>query len=401
MEVKLMEVKAGMLEMMTRSCWRKEWQEAAAKWSEKVTIVIREKSCSAYVTFPADSQDKYHLLECSTATLLPYSCNPSYFLGDAINYYKKADKNLTVIPINLAIDIFRHFVLSFSGIFSDWDVNSECLVQYLWIDDENKRHHEIIRQSLPKIYGHTVQTSSVALDRWLVVRGPRIQLGGKLRSTHYTQELLLKLRHYQTAQMIDYHFLKRGDETIKTAQNFFSRLGENLTGEIDVSAGGRHFNLINSIKKCGNINTNRQMMKMFNLDDEKDPRHNWFQVSAYPSFAALLNERLSVADVRFLVCCFIDAKYDREESLQKINAEEFPNEEDDFSDFDPLRLRGTLAMTVLSRKLKGYAIGTEEIRTGAFAAKAPTELVDIVASYYPVDILHPSLEETSTKKRKQ
>jgi hypothetical protein len=118
---------------------------------------------------------------------------------------------------------------------------------------------------------------------------------------------------------------------------------------------------------------------------------------------------LSAADVQFLVCLLIDAEHDQKETIALTSntdptdsKSQFPTPEDDFSSFDPLRLRGLLAETVLSQKLSGYALGLEEIyakNAGKFASIAPTALTSIVASYYPVDLSHPVLSQGKTNKQ--
>lgn len=414
MQAKLDEVRAGMQSMMTD--WRKEWQEAATKWSEEIRIVTGTRKESEYVVLPTNTEpwNNYWLLECDQKTLVPTSSNPVYDLGDAANYYTKAGKDLTKIPINLAIDIFRYVLLSFGGSIFETSAfqNERYFIQYLCMDEENKRHHEIIRKSLPTVYGHTkladqASTPCEVGDRWIPVFKRGIQLGGKLRSSHYIEDVIRHLLEYQTGQMIEYHFLKRGKQTIDAAKKFFKSLSNTTLGTIDTVAGAYNLHLINVVNDLSNCN--REKMKMFNLEDEKDPRHNWFQALADPYFVANLRvnnsdnnsnnnsngvdgDKLTVADVRFLICWCIDAKYDREESLQKIETIEsstasgFPAITDDFSNFDPGRLRGILAETVLSKKLAIYTLGIKEISEGKFAEVAPAALTEIVGSYYPVDI---------------
>lgn len=105
---------------------------------------------------------------------------------------------------------------------------------------------------------------------------------------------------------------------------------------------------------------------------------------------------LTAADVQFLLRLRLDSKYDREETIAKIEKIDqpnttspelqFPTHSDDFSNFDPPHLRGVLAETVLSKKLQSHTLGLEEIRGGHFATLAPTALVDIVTQYLPIDL---------------
>jgi hypothetical protein len=168
----------------------------------------------------------------------------------------------------------------------------------------------------------------------------------------------------------------------------------------------------------------RGLAKRFNLEDENNEhckRNLWRKMLQVKSFVPLLSASdsdsdsdsktdklvsLSAADVQFIIHLLIDAEHDLKETFEKIASlseisetdpanltSQFPTADDDFSSFDPIRLRGVLAETVLSRKLLGYALGQEEIyakNAGSFASIAPAALTAIVSSYYPVNVPHPS-----------
>lgn len=237
-----------------------------------------------------------------------------------------------------------------------------------------------------------------------------IQLGGKLLGVHYSEQLVQDLRRHQVAKMIEYHFRHRGKQIIEVAKNFERNLPFQGLHIIYVVVGKVRIYLppikgIPTASDGDSVNniSGRDSMKKFNLEDDAENtvmRHHWDELLKNPQFVinlsvnARANKKsglLTAADVQFIICCHIDGYYDSRESLEKINkigSMAFPTEADDFSSFDPPHLRGVLAETVLSQKLAGYALGKEEIVKGAFAVITPLALVDIVSSYYPVDLLN-------------
>lgn len=392
LEMQLVEVKIKMQSMIAH--WRKEWKEGVTKWSEQIKIKSLTKD-TASVVLPYNTTIEYCLVSFrrnnskdpkDLEMLYDYH---SYDAKSAIYYVARSGKNLDLVPKNLSVDIFRHFATSFGGKFSDAvEYNSSCSCQYLWVGDENKRHYKIIH-SLLLSRGSSNSVPDIA-DGWELVDIGVIQSGGKLQASYYFASLLWELRRHQTAKMIDFHFRShfKRERVTAVAKKFFEQLGSDR-GAVYI-ANVFCFDLINPI--C-NDKSVRDTMKNFDLEDENSERHNWVSLMKNTRFTETLSDEaqsisLTAADVRFLICCFIDAKYDREESMEKIESgTKFPTHSDNFYNFDPPHLTGLLAKTFLSRKLAEYSAGQDEISTGAFALLAPLALTNIVADYFPVDLL--------------
>lgn len=407
--------------------WRQEWKDAVTKWSSKFKITRNETI--DWITFPTDVGFDYCLIACNQKSI-------NFNIATAISYKDHfASKYLDKVPINLVVDIFRHFVLAFGGEFDTQNAVSNkdfdrYFDQWLRVDEENKRHRKIIHTVMSEAdHGFdnivlststasiTLLASSIApVDDWEMVSMREIQLGGKLLADHYIGELLTSLRSHQVARMIECYFHRvdhsiDSKKMIKTAKKFQSVLYFQVPYGIYVNLGN-YLPLIEINTVNSETSDNREAMKDFNLENKKDSnnsnnyrmKHFWDELLKNPRFAASLSYEdseklvlLTSADVQFIVCCHIDAHYDREELLaktrkiNKMNSKSseltatFPSLADDFSNFDPPHLRGTLAESVLSRKLAKYALGEEEIGAGNFAAVAPSALVDIVSSYYSVD----------------
>lgn len=266
------------------------------------------------------------------------------------------------------VDLCRHLVVSFGNTFEQNIEDEYYHDQWLHIDGEHKRYHQVICES------PTIKKQSVLSDDWVNIWWHGIQLGGKLQAKHYIAHTILQLRQHQISKMVQLHFAQRGNLLMETAQRF-SKLLSYQNSRIYLS----HLILINpyeTVRGVVSTENSRNRMKNFNLEDEKDERHNWYQLLTDKQLVAKLdnsngeNDRdedklvsLTVADVYFLLCLCIDAEFDYRESLVKVEdaANAFPTEADDFSDFD--NLKGMLAETVLSRKLAGYHLGLEEIKT--------------------------------------
>lgn len=445
LEAKLVMAKDGLQRMMTD--WKKEWRDQVIKWSEKITVVgsmqtvrgmgITEK-CDC-VVFPTNG-GSYIFLGYNCATLS--SSNPHHNVEAAIRYRDRTpdECTLTVVPINLAVDIFRHFVLAFGGNFSLADSSSDSksardapsgpshshFYQYLRMD-ENERHRDIILSSLhsldvenPVSTARTVDLAklqALSSDPWQRIWSRGIRLGGKLTSEHYIESLLSRLRIYQMNKMVEYHFHHRNDadksseKMVVIAKRFLQGIVyRKSTGTVEVLAGRYWIALTDSAAITatkdynldGTLVNERELKKKFKLNDENP---NWKAAMKSDFFVKILGEgkdKLTIPDVHFLICLVIDAEYDEKESLEKVTlinsnasassasatetSRGFPTAMDHFSSFDSLYLRGTLAETVLSKKLQSYTLGLEEIRTGTFAEVAPTALTKIVADYYPIDI---------------
>lgn len=369
MQARLDAAKIELQGMMTRSCWRKEWKDAVTNWSENV-IIVELGWGFGHAMFPDENGGCYLLVKYDRATLLPASDSPVHDVGSALHYHWRAYNFLRIVPINLVVDIYRHFVLAFGDTFSincrSSDSDRKSIYSYnsgttsrqsLWIDEENKRHHEIIHSSLS-----ADAVDSTSCDRWEELYVREIQLGGKLLPIHYIEPLLSKLQSHQVKRMIEHHF---NTEMIQTAQRFANLLYVQQTA-VCILIGEVYWNLVNTIGS-----KNRDSAKNFNLEDENDNRCNWLKILRSPGVNSILSDSksgeekfvsLTAADVRFIICCHIDADYDRKETLEKIDKikpldASFPTDADDFSNFDPPHLRGVLAETVLSRKLAEYALG--------------------------------------------
>lgn len=412
MQVKLDEVRTEIETMMERACWRKEWRDQVSVWSKKIAVGFT-KTDTASVVFPTYWGGGYRLIDWNKDMLTPKVRSLKHDKKSALAYCVSEARYLDLVPTNLMVDIFRHFVISFGGQFDIGSSASENYYrQYLYIDQENK-HHDAIHKSLENIIDSTKTCADC--DGWEVVFKQGIDLGGKLKPTNYIEPLARNLTHHQTTKMIEYQF--RGSNKLQMAKSFFDLLSS-LSNGINISHPKLFTPLIyppdiKTIDAIGPVGlvgqdqiNKREAMKVFNLDDKKDSRHNWNSIIANPVFVSILGD-LTTIDVRFLIYCCIDAKYDREELIDKINRShesadthsraysgsnelEFPTANDHFSNFDFPHLRGTLSTTMLSRKLEGYARSMEEINTGHFAVTAPSALVNIVAAYYPVDVPHPA-----------
>lgn len=444
-ETKLAVAKESLQSMISH--WKKEWQDVVTKWSGRITIVNSKNGARfKSVVFLAYRGDPYRFFEYDHATQTPTSNNQEYCIDEAIScrdtlYYSIGFGNL---PINLMIDVFRHFVLAFGLKFerlrkystetqykNDWR-------QHLYFE-EGGRHQEVINSALQNTtWPSTNNDTSIECDRWRIISG-KLQLGGKIQPIHYIEGVLIARKSYQTTKMIDNYFQFRCAGTngtssiIKIATTFFKSLTyQPITGRITIGINGSYpYTLIDSIlvpdaqssdvarNEYDYVNENRRgLAKKFNLENGKcEPRtqYYWEKMMKNQSFLSLLGTNtstseklvsLTMADVQFLLCLLIDAYYDHKETFEAVerisgtdqadpanstySTSRFPTADDNFSSFDPLLLRGLLAETVLSRKLAGYALGQEEISKGTFAAIAPSALTSIVASYYPVDVPHPS-----------
>lgn len=435
MQAKLDEVKLELQKITAH--WKKEWKEMLAKWSDK--IIVSSDSLREELLLPTDLGEKYILAHKLTSESKFY-CS-KYDLEDAAFYRYSAYAHLC-IPINLALDVFRHLVLAFGGSFFTGRPTTKnphyynprhSYFHWLWVNEEDKRHHQVIRNSLQSTYANVPKElddhNRDSGDRWELVQLQGIQLGGKLLSTHYIRAILKGLKEYQMTKMFEYHFRhfdEKGRETIAVCQRLFQMLSYRTnyrdtttdTVELVDLAGSRvlvHLPKPNSQgsdngeQKAQKCEREREAAKQFELNAK-----DWSQILEGSSKTDEF-EKLSLTDVHFVISCFIDMECDHKETLEKIEkidktvqptqlpqsdstttantgaapAFQFPTVDDDFSSFDPLHLRGLLAETVLSRKLKGYVLGREEIFTGGFAATAPTALTEIVADYYPVDLPHP------------
>lgn len=412
MQAQLDATKLELQSMMTH--WRKEWRDQVIKWSDEVKSISTDEKASECIAFPTDSNYSY---------LIHYAKFSVHNVTTATTYWENhAPKKLGQVPINLAIDVVRHFVISFGKVFSTestktnyyhWE-SDKIYNQWLWIDEENKRHREIIHTVLDHSSTSTTSlsndvsvvkvVSARASDGWVMIRKEEIQVGGKLLAVHYIKELAMRLTSHQVQRMIECHFCnsdRRSNETselVETAKRFEKLLYFKEGTGIYVVVDSNYLQLVGRVTSCDS----REMMKNFNLEQlnkEHCTQHNWARMLQNPQFVSSLNGKsvvLTAADVQFIIRSRIDAYYDAKELIEKISSgtgetelpAEFPTADDDFSDFDFPHLRGILAETVLSQKLAKHSLSMKEINEGQFATIAPTALVEIVSSYYPIDHCH-------------
>lgn len=400
MQARLDEVKVELQVVMGH--WRQEWKDAVNKWSDKITIYPSGPTFDV-VKLPTDYLDGLILLEWDRETSLP-SVKVVRYIGYASFYYWHSLVHLGNLPINLFVSIYLHLVVAFGGTFSKHEtVNRSTTIQWFWLDDKHKRHRQIIEQSLSRIS----QPDDQINDDWLRVVSDETASTDKLRPEHYAKEVVNNLVNHQVAKMIEHHFRssQQAEKITKVAKRFSQLLVTPSQGAVKIVAGADYIPLLNSfITKDGDDadSYSLQVLKTFNLQDEKDLRHNWHTALQNSHFADSLRTSasagdsnsekdksvsLTVTDVHFLLCLHIDAYYDRQSSVKRILDVDakFPTAADNFFDFDPPHLTGTLAESILSRKLDNYAASMKEINEGEFAEVAPAALVKIVGGYYPVD----------------
>lgn len=426
MQVKLDELKVELQAMMSH--WRPEWKDAVRKWSEKIVIIPSGPS-SDVVILPTDSEGGHSLIELNRETLLP-SFETVRDIAYPRFYHWHSRTHLGSVPINLVVDIYCHLFVEFGGKFlerKDRNTNNYSnVVQWLWLDDEHKRHRQMISQSLSS--QTTDEANNIeSIDGWFKLVLDEIVLGGNLRPEHYIEKVVNNLERHQVSRVIEYHFRSdaRGEKIAEVAKRFSRLLRSREQGAVEIVVGLWSFPLLLKVDKVDKLNLfiikhedadnnndcSLRAMKSFNLEDKKDQRHNWQNALRNSVFVDTLRDRgsdnnngtdngtekpvsLTVTDVHFLLCLHIEANYDRQTSLTKVlnldsNADaddKFPTAADNFFDFDPPHLTGLLAESILSRKLQGYALGMKEINEGKFAEVAPAALVTIVGSYYSVDV---------------
>lgn len=397
--------------------WRNEWQQTLAKWIDEVYIL----SPGDFIILPKDPYSK------RTFFIKAYSDNNANDGNDgnstglsSADHIKDLDSALSYgesygclnsIPVNLKIPIFRYLVNAFNnGNHGDGCFSTELSgsryrdyfwFPHFWLDDENKRHHELIR----RLFETTSRTNANTepLDNWQSVPPMRLLdlSDEKMQVEYYIEPLLEKLKLHQVNRMIEHHFQfhwKR-KEVMDAAKKFAEKLIAPPSMEYKLQIGlilpTEIFYLFKATP--AEFAQGREAMKTL---DPKGKRWNGFDRT---NLATPLNEfgypNLTTEDAHFIICCRIDAEYDARESreaIEKITSsnsagvnDSFPTANDDFSNFDFPHLRGLLSQTFLSRKLQSHHLGLEAIRrvnTGSFAAIVPAALVNIVAEYLPVSL---------------
>lgn len=407
---KLAEAKVELQKLMTRSRWRKEWQDQMTKWIEKIFLMENAYEGGQVVIFPTDSGSWYIFF----ADMRGWSGHGRRDVNDALRCYSLSKEHLSAVPINLFALIYQNLVISFGGSFSlvlNSAYANDNYLHYLWTDDNYKRHRQVIRSSAPHLFptcGISAFDLSGEFDGWEPVTIAGIQLEYKFLASQYIGNLLWTLNHHQIYKMIEHYFCHRNSETSKvdksnklthTAKRFSCSLGLSMNRNGNLSQGwsvdafglGFDLTLIGESK-------NRESMKNFNFQNvtgnsNGDAKNYWQLAMKNSHFVEVLGD-LTAADATFIVSCFIDAKYDAKEITEEVKklesegceSKQFPSQNDDFTNFDPPHLRGLLAQTVLSKKLAKYDLGMKEINEGKFADIAPIALTKIVAEYYSVDI---------------
>lgn len=405
--------------------WRKEWQQALKKWIEK--IYSYTLTSDKLIVLPVDSYSK--------RTFFIQTCNSNssnndeiHNLSSALDYYENHARGyLDSIPVNLMMETFLYLVNAFNdndhcdrnNYFATDLANSthfDIYYQYFWLDDEDKRHHELIRGSL------AVDCKVKSTDNWQFVSALQVSWDEKLRPVHYIDEVLKKFKLHQVYRMIQHHFYTRNKEFVKVMEQFASHLSvhwvERMFIGLDLPGEDAVIDLFRApadSTDSADLVQEREVAKRFNFGE------NWAKALKNPNFVKLLTSpvqsetaklvspvqsetakltELSELDVHFIICCQIDAEYDAKELTEKIEIMEkaalkdptqksFPTPMDHFYNFDFPHLRGLFSQTVLSRKLEAHALGLEEITkitAGSFAAIAPAALVTIVADYLPVSL---------------
>lgn len=267
------------------SHWRDEWKDAINKWSEKITIVKMDEPTMKYdrVQLPTEYGNPYILVQCDREALLPtkdYDSTQVESLGGAINYYRHyAFNHLKGVPINLAVNIYSHFLVAFGGTFLvdnyGYNITYE---QWFYIDEENKRHREVIRKCLPQA---TSMTSVAVYDGWVMRILQGIRLDCKLQPKSYIRELTTSLAAHQVGRMIECHFqfYYKSEKMIQIAKRFTKQLRDQGGGGIYVVEAGAYLPLlfpivnddINSVENKGW----RELRNSFNLEDKDCKKHNW------------------------------------------------------------------------------------------------------------------------------
>lgn len=399
MQAKLAAIKDGLQEMMTRSHWRKEWKDEVTKWSEEVTV--RSGSVVESVLFPMVSGRGILFIVCSCTTLEPMANYSMFAAETSCKYWNYSSaKYFKSTTINLFFDVFRYFVLAFGSQFTPNLIENGGHWQWLRADEENKRHYEIIKKSLIACGRCDDKKGVVDTDHWIMIWDEKVQLGGKVVSAVYLDDLLIAIQSYHTDRMIQHHFHCREEKIISVAKRFIQLATYRRdTGKIDVMVDGIYLTFIDAID---NKDRGRELEKKFELKDKNGNYLMQLRLELCLVFAMMNStfaqyfSQLTIFDIQFLLRLIVDCEYDQKESLEKItliNSSHnsnlrFPTAADDFSSFDPIHLCGTLSESVLSRKLLGYELGKKEIVEGQFAKVAPEALLNIVSEYYPVDVLN-------------
>lgn len=422
-----MEMKTEMQKKMAH--WRHSWRDAVTEWANKIRILPPPLAtgCTNELEMVALSAD----VGCHLMVLME---GKKYTLDHALEYFKdQGKKYLSVVPVNLFVSVYSHLVTSFGANYEHYsrkgfaDVHN---IHYLWagVGDDYKRNRAAILQSSPDRFADqsadhalssTTLLSDEKFDGWEKVLLQGFQQDNELKMSTYICGLLAKLKTYQMNKMIEHHFSATGlpgtAEIITEAKEIANRLIVTV-GKLSawgIGMTGNHGNLDNSDNICLFLldgNKDREIMKA-NLIPGNDKWEYYHHATNNPDFAKELKS-LTLEDFTFIVRCFIDGKHDGTKILaashqidyqderQVDGSISFPGLNDDFSSFDPVRLRGLLGEIVLSKKLKAYALSMEEIheiRAGNFAEIAPTALTHIVGSYYPVDLPDAQMSTVESK----
>lgn len=413
--------------------WRNEWKSALTKWMNAIYAIYDSSTINSMFILPTDDKSRYTFFITNRADMTIDTPKSLYRIKDlesAMTYYYGYDAGYLIpVPINLMVDIFRYLISviststnnddkgtgeHFSTILTNEDYRDNLFNQYFWLGAENERHHELIR---------SVMTSSK--DNWLSSNYCQIRVGERLPSVCYIRQVLEKIKLQQVEKMIECQFRSRdcADELLTTAKRFSSLVKVDILYGSEMSAFISP-DVIRLLGSCSISNSaigtrridedvnerKRETMKAFDFADENDKQHkHWILALENPDFVRLLNGKLTAADVRFILCCNIDAYCDSEKVLKQIRHIESETSQhfkmarktnvltfvDEFFNFGFSHARGFFAESILSRKLAAHALELDAIRKisdgiidnngnndrSTFADIAPAALVEIVTHY--------------------
>lgn len=373
--------------------WRKEWRDAAAEWSEQLSIVLADGKYEYFqfpITKPGEhfffwSDKSRQALELtlktatgivallSTETIAKTGVSGSdgiYNLFHGINYYNSwAPAVFKIVPNNLAVDLFAHFVTSLSGTFYPSAYYGR-VTNWLYVDDENKRHRKIIydaireakvaeelKYGLPTLSASTVSVADESNDSdgWINVECKKFCLGGRLATMHYLDPLLQSLKKHQLDRMIEhqFHFYPNSKKMTELAQKIAKDLCTNdgsagefgsisLMNTVPYSEYSSYahltgtkrllrpkmWTLLSRVYKpkrgnnrsdgCDNFwERSRERLLAFTLGDEKDTRQHWNRVIKDKFFIDTISD-LSVNDMQFILHTYIEAECDYYELTEKL-----------------------------------------------------------------------------------
>lgn len=228
MQARLDEVKVELQTMISH--WRQEWKDAVNRWSEKIVVDSSEEDYDDLI-FPIDNKNyNYCFIQWNQTSLASDPSAAECNVQNAKSYYRDSREYLAAVPINLAVDIYRHLFVAFGGVFEEEEpFQSSDDVQWLWLDKGHKRHRQAIRESLSP---SGQLTNNSIEDDWLMVVLDKIVLGGKLQLEHYIVAVVGRLVLHQVEKMIEYYFRShsRGGKITQVAKRFWATFTDQWSG---------------------------------------------------------------------------------------------------------------------------------------------------------------------------